>query len=254
MKEKPAASGLNLPERPSRARNLYLDVMGAIKQSIFKRELSPGDVLPSETDLAARMGVSRPVIREAIRVLQTQGFLNVRRGNRGGTYVTDLERISLSDNLEDLILMGRVSVRNLIQARMLIEPEVCRLAAIQRNTDQCRRLENNVTAMLSTGEPAQKRALNLDFHRQLVTIAKNPIYTRTMGQIIDFLENFLRSLKPSHLYIHNDQDHLALSRAIADQQPETAADICKDHIGGMKKEMIRMETRWVQAMKDKRIS
>jgi DNA-binding FadR family transcriptional regulator len=75
-------------------------------------------------------------LHEALRVLQIQGFLDVRRGNRGGTYVTDLSNISIRDNLEDLLRMGKISMGDFTQARLMLEPEVFRLAAPNATKEQ----------------------------------------------------------------------------------------------------------------------
>ncbi|MGH3343648.1 MAG: FadR/GntR family transcriptional regulator, partial [Carbonactinosporaceae bacterium] len=63
-----------------------------LRSLIHRGELGPGDRLPAERELAERLGVARVSLREAIRILQDGGYVEVRRGARGGTFVTELRR------------------------------------------------------------------------------------------------------------------------------------------------------------------
>ena len=240
---------LKIKTKATRAKNLYIQVVEEIKHAIFNEDILPGQSLPNETELSLQMDVSRPVIREALRVLQTQGFLEVRRGNRGGTYVTDLNGISISDNLEDLMKMGKVSVKDLIDARLLIEPEVCRLAAVKADPVQLDQLKIFLNKTAKATNNTARLESNMDFHRCIVTIANNPIYTRTTTIIMDFLENFIRSVKPADIYIHNDHDHVDIYDAISKKQPNLAFSLSKLHIEGMQDALILMETQWLQSIK-----
>lgn len=240
---------LKTKTKATRAKNLYIQVVEEIKHAIFNEDVLPGQSLPNETELSLQMDVSRPVIREALRVLQTQGFLEVRRGNRGGTYVTDLNEISISDNLEDLMKMGKVSVKDLIDARLLIEPEVTRLAAVKANQAQLDQLKTFVDKTAKATSNTARLESNIDFHRCIVTIANNPIYTRTMTIITDFLENFIKSVKPAEVYIHNDHDHVEIYDAISNRQQELSFSLSKQHIKGIQEELILMETQWLQSIK-----
>ena len=114
-------------ERPG---SLSMEALKFIKELIFRGDYTPGDALPGEIELSGLLGVSRPVLREAIRVLQAQGFLEILRGKQGGTYVADLNRISFGENLEALIRMKKLSIADVNNERLLIEPEVFRLAAL----------------------------------------------------------------------------------------------------------------------------
>lgn len=232
-----------------RPKNLYIEVVEAIKKAIFNQEFMPGESLPNETRIAEQMNVSRPVVREALRVLQIQGFLKVKRGNKGGTYVTDLSDISIVDHLEDLILTGRLSVKDIIEARLLIEPELFRVAALKAEKEQIEELEIIMKTMTCENDGEVRSRLNLKFHWTVVKIARNPIYTRTMKIIIDFLENFMRGFKPSNLYIHKDSEHLDILAAIKNKQADRAATLARDHIRTASEKMVALEQSWLKKMK-----
>jgi GntR family transcriptional repressor for pyruvate dehydrogenase complex len=78
--------------RIKRPNSLVDEVTSRLKEAIIAGCYSAGEPLPSETQLANEMGVSRPVIRESIKSLQSRGFLEVRRGIRGGSFVQDLNK------------------------------------------------------------------------------------------------------------------------------------------------------------------
>ena len=125
-----------------RATNLYEDVVNEIKKAILSGKYKTGEALPSETELARQFGVSRPVIREGIRVLQSRGFLEIRRGTTGGAFVRDLHQLPFMEDFADLIRYRRVKVDHLAKARLLLEPEVCRLTAQNASEKQIRELQN----------------------------------------------------------------------------------------------------------------
>ncbi len=228
--------------------NLYIEVISSLKKLIFSGELEPGESLPNENLLSSQMGVSRPVIREALRVLQMQGFLEIRRGSRGGTYVTDLKTISLSDNLEDLILMGKISIKDLTQVRLFMEPEVFRLAAANGTEGQIEMLGQIVSETQSTRDHHRRIELNVEFHQKIVEMANNPLYTRFMKTILDFIRNFIKAFKPSDHRIHDDQDHAAIYDAIKEKDEKKVVDLTRSHVNHVCTAMLMLEKEWLSTL------
>src|SRR4030042_1287639 len=130
-----------------RSTSLYEDVVNEIKKAILSGKYKTGDALPSETELARQFGVSRPVIREEIRVLQSRGFLEIRRGTTGGAFVRELYQLPFMEDFADLIRYRRVKVDDLARARLLLEPEVCRLAAQNASQKSLREIDRKSTRL-----------------------------------------------------------------------------------------------------------
>jgi DNA-binding FadR family transcriptional regulator len=233
-----------------RPQNLYMEAMRAIKDGIFSGDFAPGQALPSEKELAAMLGVSRPVLREALRALQLQGFLVVRRGSRGGTYVTDLSDISIKDNLEDLLRMGRVSLEDLTQARLLLEPEVFRLAALNVSDEQLDALEALVRTSMETEELKARIRLETEFHRRVAEASGSPIYLRFMQIIFDFVEVFAITTESLDFGIHQKEEHLNLFNALKAHDGERAAHLARQHAEKVTRGMLKLEKRWVAALGD----
>ena len=224
-----------------RPQNLYIEAMNSIKDAIFRGDFTPGQSLPSEKDLSLLLGVSRPVLREALRVLQIQGFLDVRRGSRGGTYVTDLSNISIRDNLEDLLRMGKLSMADLTQARLFLEPEVFRLAALRITDEQLAEMEELVCEADEIDDQKQRIKSHSDFHRLAAVASGSPIYLRFMQIIFDFVELFAVNIQPKHFNIHDDLEHREIFEALKRHDGEMAATLVEKHAKKVTKAMIKIE-------------
>lgn len=233
-----------------RPQNLYMESMRSIKDAIFKGDFAPGQALPSEKELSVELGVSRPVLREALRALQTQGLLAVRRGSRGGTYVTDLSNISIKDNLEDLLRMGKVSMSDLTQARLFLEPEVFRLAAINATDEQLAEMEKLVREADRTSDPKERIQLQSNFHRMVAKASGSPIYLRFMQIIFDFIEVFATTIQPSGFRAHDEKDHPVIFDALRRRDGDTAAAQAKLHAEKLTREMVKLEKRWLKALEE----
>ena len=113
------------------------DLPHQVADSLYKmiadtQEFRPGDKLPGENTLSDRLGVSRSTLREAIKVLCSQGVLEVYRGK--GTFVSESMESFISFGLDELDL-NRSRVKDLFEARLLFEPQLAAMAC-QRATDE----------------------------------------------------------------------------------------------------------------------
>jgi len=105
------------------------------RRRIVRGELRPGDTLPSEQQLMAQFGVSRPTLREAFRILEAEDLISVKRGSRGGARVTQ-PSLSVAARYVGLLLQVQgTTIADVYQARMVLEPACVRLLA-RRRTDE----------------------------------------------------------------------------------------------------------------------
>ena len=126
--------------KPIKQPRISEEVFNQLKEAILSNDFRAGDRLPSERDLAEQFQVSRVAIREAIRALENNGFVSIRQGAAGGAFVTDLTFEQLASACLDLFLANKISIHELHQVRMLIEPEVARLATLNANPEFAKRL------------------------------------------------------------------------------------------------------------------
>ena len=231
-----------------RATNLYEDVVDEIKKAILSGKYKTGEALPSETELARQFGVSRPVIREGIRVLQSRGFLEIRRGTTGGAFVRDLYQLPFMEDFADLIRYRRVKVDHLAKARLLIEPEVCRLTAQNASEKEINELQGLLDSYDLIKERDKLDPLYAMFHRLVGRACGNPIYSIIMENIMDFTESFIRTMKPVTTIIHNESDHDEIMAAFRQRDSEKAAEVGTRHAMDILREMKKLEDTYLELL------
>ena len=157
-------------------RSAYLDVADRIRATIFKDKLGLFQRMPSERDLAAQFGVSRVVVREAIRTLESSGLVTVKKGPKGGIFVAqDYER-PIIDTVTNLLAGGEANLDNLFEMRLLIEPYAAARVAAAGSEADFAMLESKIAeAEHEHGADHSVRHRYIDFHRQVIRLAGNPL-------------------------------------------------------------------------------
>jgi GntR family transcriptional regulator, transcriptional repressor for pyruvate dehydrogenase complex len=149
-----SGAGLERSFEPVATRRTFEEAVEQIAEKIKAGDLHSGDRLPSERELAAQMRISRPTLREAIKVLTEAGVLEVRRGQSGGIFVA-------SELIPRELLRSRQEIRfgeiaGVLEARRLLEPRVAQLAAVHAT-------EDDFAAMAHTIERQRELAASDDF-------------------------------------------------------------------------------------------
>lgn len=129
-------SGPNAPQTPLRGTKLSRVVASTIVEDIVSQRLTAGDRLPSEAAMVERFGVGRASIREGLRLLEMYGVVSIRPGQNGGPVVADMTPEDLARTLSLFFRMTGATYRDLIQARLVIEPVMARLAAEAQDPEQ----------------------------------------------------------------------------------------------------------------------
>lgn len=158
------------PESPKMAEV----VAEKIRVRIAHHELEAGDPLPSETALLEQYGVARPTMREALRILESEGLLTVKRGKGGGPRIAVPRVHGVAKQAGFLLQVSGTPLRDVLRARRVIEgPAIEDLAALtdpavlerlEENVEQARALLDDVEAIVARGT-----ALHDEFHRIVVS-------------------------------------------------------------------------------------
>ena len=178
---------------PVRTRHTFEEAAEQIAGKVRAGELRRGDKLPAERDLAVLMEISRPTLREAVRVLAEAGVVEVRRGPGGGIFVAgDVVPVELVRERSSLRLE---EVADVLEARRLVEPGVARLAAQRAGDEDLTALERSIDEMRAICERGydaadEERFLQLDqqFHLGLARAAGNPTVAALMRDLLRKLE------------------------------------------------------------------
>ncbi len=173
--------------------NLYKQVADRIQELIISESLRPGDKLPGERELAERMGVSRTVVREAIRVLSVRGLVKTKSGC--GSYVRALEASDLSAPMALFFKLksSQTLLRDVYDVRRMIEVEVAGLAAARATEDDLEAIQETIDAMSAAAHNSEQFVqLDLDFHMALAAAAHNDLLSMLLYPITDLWQEVIR--------------------------------------------------------------
>ena len=163
----------------------YERVVQQIESAILSREFEPGQHLPSERELMVQFSVSRPTIREALRVLQSQGLIASRPGSRTGPVVLAPSAEPLGRSFATMARIASLSLAELVQFRLVLEGSACRLAAVMHTPEQLAAMQNAIERMeqeSSSLTDAFNRA-DLDFHAAVWDASHNELL-RICGEAV----------------------------------------------------------------------
>lgn len=161
----------------SRIRPAYQQVADQLRELILSGSLSAGDRLPVEAELSTVFGVSRSTVREALRLLGSQGLTHTVRGATGGTFVAETDARSISDYLEtSLVLLSGshgVSADELLEARHLLEVPAARLAALRRSPQDVEAMRAAIAEERAETDRGRRFEHHQQFHAALLHAAGN---------------------------------------------------------------------------------
>ncbi|GIE30394.1 GntR family transcriptional regulator [Actinoplanes italicus] len=210
------------------------DAIGKIKNMIMSGELGPGDRLPREADLAARLGLSRNSLREAVRALSMIRVLDVRQGD--GTYVTSLDPGVLLDALSFVVDFHRDdTVLQFLEVRRILEPAATALAAERMSDSDIEKLQALLDE-LGPGPTVDALVANdLEFHRRIAAGAGNGV----LCSLIEGLSapttraRVWRGLTQEDAVSRTREQHQAIHDALAARRPDLARSWATIHIAGV---------------------
>lgn len=184
--------------------------------------------LPTERELASQLGVSRSVVREATKRLEQQGLLEIRHGF--GIHTANRLHKPLTDTLHLLVPDEMDRLRQLLELRLIVEPENARLAAERATDDQIIALRASHDHLVNAESPADSVAADMDFHRLLAVSSGNQIAALILHSLSDLLQASLnhgyRRVTPQTAI----QQHHLIILAIGNRDPATAADATRQHL------------------------
>ncbi len=175
------------------AHGLAVQIATKIRDAIVAGRLKVDERLPTEDELAARFGVSRPTIREALKRLAAQNLIRSRRGPTGGTFVnqpTGQEaRLSVANAASLLVSLGEFSLQDIAEARTELELVCCRFAAARRTDAHLATLAAEIDRQrLESITDEEFCASDVRFHHTIVEAAANPVLDYAAASVLDSLQ------------------------------------------------------------------
>ena len=178
---------ISIVQRADAEEDGYERVLSFLRDQLVSGRLKTGDRLLPERDLASALGVSRPVIREALRALSTLGAVEIRRGY--GTVVREPNFTALSDYFSLVLAQQAGAVDDVMQARIAIERQAIRLACTRAQPADLDRLSQALQAIKETiDDPAQGGAADFHFHSMIVAAAHSPALSSVYAAVAKLLQ------------------------------------------------------------------
>jgi GntR family transcriptional regulator, transcriptional repressor for pyruvate dehydrogenase complex len=174
-------------------KQLYSDIVDYLQKLILEGHLKPGDKLPSERELCDQFGVSRWVLREAIKVLSDRGLILIQPGR--GSFIKRLDTEPLHASLDLLVQMELASMEQLVQVRDVLEIGAIRLAVQNAQENHIRVLEELVKGMDNYLDSLTDFVeADLAFHRTLFDATGNPLFLLIWEAIVQPTRRLIRSM------------------------------------------------------------
>jgi GntR family transcriptional repressor for pyruvate dehydrogenase complex len=179
-----------------------------IEQVILDKKIMPGDRLPSELELCEQFGVSRTVIREALRVLSSRGLITIMKGK--GMYVREFSGKSASDPLQFYLQMNfeRSYVMDIVHARQILEPAIAFLASGNRTDEDIKRLVQDISLLKNCADDFRELSkIDTQFHLDIAKACGNSL----MPLLLEPIHRLIPDIKSTVYATVNDAKDSAVT-------------------------------------------
>lgn len=247
-------TGLPASGRPKAAIEIATRLRLLIVQSA-----RPGDVLPSERVLVERFSVSRPTVREALRVLEVEGLVEIRRGVYGGATVRDVGTTDMARMFGVYLQRQGATVRDLFDFRLLVEPEAAAQAATKyAQMARTRPLDLPLANLDSATDPESIASGLSEFHDKVMEIANN----KALSAVLLLLREVIRQHYTTGLAsqdrvtrvewaMESRRAHAKIYKAIQAGDSKGAAEAMRRHLNAIRRgldgsvqEVVQVLTPW----------
>jgi len=234
--------------REARKNRIFQDVVEQIQEAIIDGRLRVGEKLPAERELKEMLQTSRSTLREALRVLEQKGLIEIKLGMGGGAVVKAVSADQMTASLDLLIRFQKVSLAHLAEFRERVEGDVIVLAAERAEAADIKELDRRLDKArecVDRGLDGMNDFLAADKHLHILfaKMTGNPIYISILKTIHDnihrYFEKYLHMEEPEMRENLRDLGHLV--RAVAEKDADRARRLAVNHVRRFNKYMHRTE-------------
>jgi GntR family transcriptional regulator, transcriptional repressor for pyruvate dehydrogenase complex len=214
------------------------DIANLLRGRIHRGELSPGDRLPAERELAADLVVGRITLRGALARLQAEGYLEARRGATGGNFVTGLDKPyerwlrRMRENLVDL--------DDLIEYRLAVERRSAKLASVRADATDLERMSAAIERLDAAAGAEAFRQADSEFHTALAEASGSPRLIAAVDEARGELFAPTDQLRYNTHIEETRAEHAAIFKAVSERDAEAAAAAVETHIENTRRELLEM--------------
>lgn len=233
--------------------DLTARLLATFKQLISEGALVPGTRLPAEREMASSLRVSRGSLRQVLKMLEVMGVVSQRVGD--GTYLNAAAPSILAEPMEFLILLDGISFEELMDARLIVEPELAARAADRASPEHLAALRDSLQRMEnSNGDHAGLIEDDLQFHRTIFQMADNRVCSLMFSIVHESLHNLMEITSQMVGLNHTVRLHHRIYSAIRKRDATEARTRMFAHLTDAKELLIRSNSARVQAELGDRMS
>ena len=233
MADNPATARPDLFARVEREPRLSDKVAELMRQTIIERQMTAGTPLPSERELGEQFGVSRTVIREAVRALAAKGIVEVRTGS--GLRVASVDETTALESLTWYIRGGQIEYTKVHEVRSTIEVEMAGLAAERRTDEQLHALKQAHARFRSVVDDVeQATAADVEFHNLIAKATQNDLFSFLLASIGEALIEVRHETLATGSGKRTLDAHAKILNAIAKSDPARARAAMLEHLNTVK--------------------
>ena len=217
-----------MSSRPEKRALIYESVIEYLKEQIFKGDLVPGSRLPTVSQLAEQLKVGLPSVREAYRILQRMGILEVTQGR--GTFFSS--KLNQGKNIvRNFTLSQKHSPIHLMEARKLLEPGIAALATQQATSAEINAIVYEAEKVGECQPSIKEYAeFNIKFHDLIASSAHNPVLATMLSAVHDLIREYQPLFDVSYLMENTINFHKLIAYAIQAKNPEAARALMYQHL------------------------
>jgi GntR family transcriptional regulator, transcriptional repressor for pyruvate dehydrogenase complex len=222
-----------------------------IVRDIARQKLAPGTTLASESAMLRRYQVARASLREALRILETHGLIRIKPGPGGGPVVSNVTTASFGRMATMFFQVRDIRFRELVEARLILEPVMARLAAERRNPADNEELKAIAQAGFDADDDATWRAASRAFHDKVLSMSGNGLLNLIAGALNDIFADRISGL----LYAGRPREqvkkvHAEIAEAVSSGDAERAESLMREHMNNYTKAVAKREPKLLDEVVD----
>jgi len=228
--------------KKAKQNRVFQDVVEQIQDAILSGRLLPGTKLPPERELKDMFDTSRGTLREALRVLEQKGLIEIKLGVSGGAIVKRMDAGPVTQSLELLLRSGQVSLEHLSEFRISMEGSLVELAALRATGDDIKTLEDLCAQARTCYEKSDwENFLKTDekMHTYMGAMTRNPVFQFIQQSIHENIHQYYEEYlaMDSEKTLENLMDFEKIIAAMKAGDAKTASGIIQDHVRRFAKKM-----------------
>ncbi len=236
--------------RKTKQNRIYQDLVEQIEKAILDGKLRAGDKLPSQRELGEIFQTSRGSLREALRVLEQKGLIDIKPGVKGGAIVRAINTEQISESLAFLIRHQKISLDEISEFREGVEGNVAALAAARATeNDICRlkKLLSEAMNHLGKGSSRWKESVEIDkkLHLAIARIAGNSVYLSVVRMVHENIDKYYEQLpiREEDVMKENYRNLCDIVQAVENGEKTKAGSLAQEHVRRFHRHMENKEQK-----------